>query len=70
MADNENRRLLTGNWTPASFLAWLHSTRAEMRRELVADFSLRYCPEHRWVWDQLDAMERCFQWHYGDRSNR
>jgi hypothetical protein len=62
--DNDNWRLMADWKTPAEFLQWLRRTRAEMRRELAADFSLRNCPTHRRHWETLDAMEKCCLWHY------
>ena len=41
----------------------------EMRQELIADFALRSCPEHRHRWDLMHAMEKAALWvHYRMRK--
>lgn len=67
--DNDNWGLLGDSWTPAEALHWIRLRKARLRREVLADFRLRSCPEHRLTWDIAHAMERCclFQY-YGVRD--
>ena len=62
--NNDNLRLMEDWMTPAEFMQWVRRNREEMRRELAADFTLRFDPVHRKDWVALAAMERCCLWHY------
>lgn len=63
-ADNDNWGVCSEWQTPAEALQKIRRMKAEMRRELAADFSLRSCPKHRMIWESLHAAEKCALWHY------
>ncbi len=55
--------------TPAEAIQLIRRWKDEMRQELIADFALRSCPEHRHRWDLMHAMEKCVLWiHYRIRK--
>ena len=62
--DNQNIPMCSTWQTPAEALQKLRRMKAEMRRELAADFTLRSCPKHRTMWETLIGAERCTLWQY------
>jgi hypothetical protein len=63
---NENLKLLPDWMTAAEVLQWVGREQEQMRRELAADFRLRYDRKHRLDWENLEALRRCVQQHcYG-----
>lgn len=62
--DNDNWGVAGNGQTPAEALQLIRRWKAQAKRELAADFSLRSCPEHRKTWDITLAMEKCALWIY------
>jgi hypothetical protein len=62
--DNDNWGVASSWETPAEALQKVRRMKAEMRRELAADFRLRSCPTHRRHWETVAAMEKCALWQY------
>ena len=63
-ADNDNWGVAGNGQTPAEALQMIRRWKAQAKRELEADFSLRSCPEHRKTWEITLAMEKCALWIY------
>lgn len=62
--DNDNR-IIGPEWqTPAETIQAIRRARREMFLELLADFRLRHCPDHRRYWELAIEMEKCALWHY------
>ena len=63
-ADNENLKLLPDWMTPAEVLQWVGREKRQMRKELSADFRLRFNRKHRLDWENLEILRRCITQHY------
>lgn len=61
--DNDNWELKHDWMTDAEMRQHIRRVREEMRRELIADFSLRNCPKHRHFWENLNGLEAFLRWH-------
>ncbi len=57
--DNDNWRICAAWTNPVEMLQAIRQRKQQLKRELMADFRLRSCPEHRITWDIAQAMERC-----------
>ena len=67
--ENDNWPVKAPWQTPPEVLQMIRRWKEEMRQELIADFALRSCPEHRHRWDLMHAMEKAALWvHYRMRK--
>lgn len=64
MPANDNWGIASDWQTPAEAMQSIHRMQADMRRELVADFTLRSDPQHRQEWETLIEMEKCALWQF------
>mgnify|MGYP001024809386 CR=1 FL=1 len=62
--DNDNWGVAGNGQTPAEALQMIRRWKAQAKRELADDFSLRSDPEHRKTWEITLAMEKCALWIY------
>lgn len=62
--DNDNWQAKPAWMSPAELMQIIRREREAMRRELMADVTLRTCPEHRHFRESLDGLEAFARWHY------